>query len=296
MTRSVPTCAAMATILVLIAMAGRAVAAERLKIWDWGPQTKPRTGKVIEAGDQGWDFGRAQVRGESDKDSKCLVLRVDLPAVTTSVFALRGQVRCDLPAGTAYLEMLTWFGEKGPSFTRGVSDSGPMARLSGSESFRFFSLPMRMKDGSPRPTRIELHVVIEGTGTVEVGPVELMEFAAGEDPLADPNAWWTPRQAGLYGGLGGGLVGLLGAIIGVVGGRGKGRRFVLTALTAMAAVGLVLLAVGAVALVRSQPYAVWYPLVLLGGLLAILGPAMLVVMRNRYRQIELRAMQAQDMT
>ena len=58
--------------------------------------------------------------------------------------------------------------------------------------------------------------------------------------------------------------------------------------------GLASSAAGLYAWLTSQPYAVYYPL-LLCGLLAVLVPgALLVPLRRRYQQLELRRMRAMD--
>jgi len=86
----------------------------------------------------------------------------------------------------------------------------------------------------------------------------------------------------------------MGALIGIVGGRGKARRFVMALLWALAACGAILLAGGMTALVRSQPYHVYYPLVLLGSLMLGISLGLVPVMKRRYAQSELRKISAMD--
>jgi hypothetical protein len=62
----------------------------------------------------------------------------------------------------------------------------------------------------------------------------------------------------------------------------------------MFAAGLVALSAGLVALAQRQPYAVWYPLVLGGGLLTVLFPFILIPVRQRYRQADMRRLQAEE--
>ncbi len=114
-------------------------------------------------------------------------------------------------------------------------------------------------------------------------------------PLSGPVVpWWSDRQAGLIGGIGGSVFGCLGALIGIVGGRGKARRFVLAMLWGMAAFGAVSLAGGVAALVCSQPYHVYYPLLLGGGIMMIISLVVIPTVKRRYAQIELRKMSAMD--
>ena len=115
------------------------------------------------------------------------------------------------------------------------------------------------------------------------------------NPIGQPKrAWWTERDAGLVGGIGGGIVGILGGLIGTLGGCGKARRFVLTICAASAGLGAVSLVVGLIAVVLRQPFSVCYPLLLFGVLVpAIMGP-MFFLMRYAYGQRELRRMAVMD--
>ena len=111
--------------------------------------------------------------------------------------------------------------------------------------------------------------------------------------------WVDPKIRVWVGSLGGCLVGLWGAAIGTAGSflvpKGKGKGLVMTALVAGAGGGVLVLLFGLAALVAGQPYAVWYPGVLIGSLLSGLGIPFVFVMRNRYRQVELRKMQADEL-
>jgi hypothetical protein len=109
--------------------------------------------------------------------------------------------------------------------------------------------------------------------------------------------WFDPiRFGGLYGGIGGGLLGTLGGLLGAAAGalapKGKGRSFILGAFTLLLMVGVGHLAVGLYALSVGQPYGIWYPLVLIGGILTILFAALRPVVRKRYEEVEARKMEA----
>ena len=115
-----------------------------------------------------------------------------------------------------------------------------------------------------------------------------------ESPAAIPGAWWDDRTGGMIGGILGSGVGLLGALIGTLGGVGIARRLVLGLMTAAFLAGLLLLGAGVAALVYSQPYAVWYPLLLTGILCSSIMGGLLPVLRRRYEQLELRKMTSMD--
>ena len=72
------------------------------------------------------------------------------------------------------------------------------------------------------------------------------------------------------------------------------RGFALGALTAIALLGVGSLVAGAIALESGQPYGVYYPLWLLGGLCPALGFFLKRSVSKRYEQFELRGMQAFD--
>lgn len=112
-------------------------------------------------------------------------------------------------------------------------------------------------------------------------------------PWFDPNTF-----GGLYGGIvgggGGTIFGLFGALAGTLAQRGQGRAFVFGGLALFLFVGLANLAVGAYALIVRQPYAIWYPLLLVGVIMTTLSSIFLFVMRARYAQAEARRLTAEN--
>jgi hypothetical protein len=115
--------------------------------------------------------------------------------------------------------------------------------------------------------------------------------------MAEP---WIDQTVMIWAGsIGGCLVGLWGAAIGTAGSylvpRGKAKGLVMTALVVPAVLGVVSLLVGVYAVIVGQPYVIWYPFVLVGFLLSALAIPFVFVMRHRYRQVELRKMQADEL-
>jgi MFS-type transporter involved in bile tolerance (Atg22 family) len=115
--------------------------------------------------------------------------------------------------------------------------------------------------------------------------------------MMDP--WWTSQQAALIGGLGGGFSGLLGGLLGVFMGRlaprGSAKRFVISFHTGIVLLGVVVLIVGIVALVVGQPYDVWYPLLLLGAIMACIFGGLLPVTRSVYKRAEQNKLEAEEL-
>ena len=109
--------------------------------------------------------------------------------------------------------------------------------------------------------------------------------------------WFDPIRFGaLYGGVGGGLLGglggILGAATGVLAPKGKGRSFILGAFTFLTLVGVGNFIVGLYALFAGQPYGIWFPLLLIGGILTIVIGSLRPVVRKRYEEVETRKMEA----
>jgi hypothetical protein len=103
------------------------------------------------------------------------------------------------------------------------------------------------------------------------------------------------QKAGLWGGIAGGVVGSVGALIGILTSLGRARRVVSVATTGLVIGGTVAFIMGAIALARSQPYAVYYPLLLIGFLATVVPLGLRPSIRKRYDEIELRTMRAHDL-
>lgn len=108
--------------------------------------------------------------------------------------------------------------------------------------------------------------------------------------------WFT--ESGLVGGLLGGAVGVLaggvyGPLVGVLMPRGQARSFILGFHWVLVAIGLGLAGLGLFALINGQPYAVWYVLVLPGGLLTTLMLFLTPMVHRGYRDAEYRRADAE---
>ena len=103
---------------------------------------------------------------------------------------------------------------------------------------------------------------------------------------------------GLTGAFVGGGVGCLGGVYGTVAGilapQGKCRGLVLGIHWFAVALGVVLLVTGVTALVLGQPYAVWFPMLLAGGVATLVVLPMTPLLRLRYRQAEQRRLEAEE--
>ncbi len=229
-----------------------------------------------------------------------LLLELPAPGISSPVYALKGMVRYDNVEGDGFLQMDNHFGEMGTFFSKNLAASGPLRKISGSSDWRPFVLPFYANSGdqsagtTPIPLELTLTLYLPGAGAVSIRDVSLYQYADGEDPLRASGQWFSNRNASLFGGIGGGLIGLWGGLIGVLAGRGKARGLVLASANALMAIGIASLIGGVVALASAQPYAVFYPLLLIGIILVFVMGRLRRSLTARYEELELKRMQSMD--
>lgn len=110
--------------------------------------------------------------------------------------------------------------------------------------------------------------------------------------------WFSEMTGTMIGSIGGMSLGLVGAAFGILASRWAPRglkpQLVLGANAACIVLGLLLLAAGLTALFKGQPYHVWYPFMLLGGIMTAVMAPLRVTLRRVYAGAELRKMQIRD--
>ena len=244
-------------------------------------ETRPDSGRVVE--------GSVEITASADGGTFPLTT-IREPAVDDQSYAIVGEVRYEGVAEPAYLEMWSVFPDGGRYFSRTLGTQGPMAAIVGDSDWRAFELPFSLDGATSTPSQLELNAVLPSSGRIWVGSLRLV----GLTDTGSLGAWWSNRTAGLVGGLGGALVGILGALIGTFASRGKARRLVLGLMVSLVGFGAVLLGVGAVAVVASQPYGVTGSLILGGVVLVVVVGSMFRTVKRSYAQVELRKMKALD--
>ncbi len=145
-----------------------------------------------------------------------------------------------------------------------------------------------------------LIVILAGIGGFAAPSQASQATATGAGAASQPaptGTFYDSLQPGLLGGLLGAGVGVWGGLIGTVGGvcapRGKARGLVVTLFAIQIAGGLVLLALGIGAFVAGAPWMIGYSFLLPGGLSLLLGVTLFPVMLVRYRQAEMRRIEAE---
>lgn len=246
----------------------------------WG-QTPPDSGRVVD--------GAVQITGSAGGGTFPLTT-IREPEVGDESYAIVGEVRYEGVAEPAYLEMWSVFPDGGRYFSRTLGTEGPMAAIVGDSDWRAFELPFSLDGATSTPSQLELNAVLPSRGRIWIGSLRLV----GLTDTGSSGAWWSNRTAGLVGGIGGALVGTLGALIGTFASRGKARRLVLGLMAALVGSGAVLLGLGTIALVESQPYGVTGSLMLSGLVLVVVVGSMFRMVKRSYAQVELRKMKALD--
>jgi hypothetical protein len=92
----------------------------------------------------------------------------------------------------------------------------------------------------------------------------------------------------------GAVIGLLGALVGLLAGKARARTLVMSILWLILVLGVCSLFTGIIALQQSQPYAVFYPLFLMGGISTVFSTCGIPLLRKRYEAHELRQISSMD--
>jgi hypothetical protein len=234
----------------------------------------------------------AMIEIDPGKTAETKVIEDGDPKAPSHHYVLKGKIKYDGVEPAGYVEMWSHFGENEAYFSRTLADQvGPMQKLDGTHNWRDIDLPFYSKPGM-LPEKLVVNVVLPGKGKVFLTELTLTKLE--QQGSAAAGAWWRPEAGGWVGGLGGSALGILGAIVGTLAGVGVARQLCLglavTAITFSAAC----LVAGIVAASTGQPYHVYYPLLLLGGIGVVVFGANLPAIRKRFDAIELRRMTALD--
>ena len=235
-----------------------------------------------------------KVENTTNQPLTATVLTIEQPMIKTDYYQVRGELKHDGVEGDGYLEMWNHFGENA-YFSRTLGDVGPMRKLSGTSDWREFLLPFNATGTTSNPSKLVINVHLPAKGVVLLkSSLILTESSTPPGASAAPGAWWSDRTGNLAGGILGAMIGCTGGLIGWLSSRGRAQGFVINAARILTGIGIVSAIGGLVAVSIHQPYGVWYPLLLLGVICALVFPVCLRTCTNRYRELELRRMTSMD--
>jgi hypothetical protein len=124
--------------------------------------------------------GRVCLRIENAeaKEAKFPLWTVPKPAISNTLYAVKGEIQYENVAGDGYLEMWNQL-PGGQYFSRTLAATGPLSKISGSSGWRAFVLPFDRGDVSNTVQNLEINLCLNGQGTVLLGPLQLVEYAPG---------------------------------------------------------------------------------------------------------------------
>jgi hypothetical protein len=274
----------MACVFAFLAVSVMATAETELRVISW---------KELETLPEG-----ASLDGEALKVSVATggatrqLVVIEDPGIQKERYVVRGRIRYEGVEGDGYLEMWSDFNE-GSYFTRTLAPAGPMQKITGSSDWRDFGLLFDSSGAKAPPSRLTINLVLPGKGEVSLSAMTLSELEANEWPMGSRG---MGSIAGWWGGLAGAALGICGGLLSWLGSRGRAKRFVLTGLRALIALGVVALALGLLSLGRGLSYEIYYPLLLIGAIAVIAPASALPSLKRRYEEMELRRMRALDVS
>lgn len=217
----------------------------------------------------------------------------EVPKINTQAYVLSGLVKYANVEGHAFFDMWSYFPDGSHYFSRTLASTGPLQSLTGTSDWRPVQLPFSFQNSTVQPSRVTLSLVMPGKGTVWLDNFEFREIES-LGSIGNSNAWWTGSVGGWVGAIVGCSLGLIGTIVGILAASGRGRAFMLPLMICGSILGVILTLVGVVALANGQPYNVYYPMLLAGGMCLFFGVFGFFRVRQHYATIELRRMNAHD--
>lgn len=291
-------------VMLVVVLFGSSVAAEdHVSTTRWSELKsagKLVPGEIVQAPTEGSQAAEEELLISNDSGQPLLAKLVTLesPGISKFNYKVSGRIRYEEVEQPGHLEMWNHFAGGGAYFTKTLADSGPMGVIHGASPSREFVLPFRSSSESGVPTKLEINLILPANGKVWVSHLQLSEFEASQwgDAMTAEGAWWGNRTAGWLGGVLGPLIGIMGAIVGTLSGLGRGRKVAIGICWFSIVFGIVCLVAGIVAVAMSQPYVVYFPLVLIGVLSTVIMSSVLPTIRKKFEEVELRRMEAMDVS
>jgi len=188
------------TALALIASATSIIATEPppggklILLLHWREVPPPPGAVVNKSGHEGADT--LLIKHTEPKPTSIALWKVENTGVKAKFYALCGKVRYKNVDGTGYLETWNEFpaNEQGQpnirAFSRSLAEYGPFGKLSGTSEWRDVFIPFSAEGAKQSLAKLELNLVLAGTGEVEITDLQLIEFA-------DSGAMWAALGPGM---------------------------------------------------------------------------------------------------
>ncbi len=279
-------------VVAILAIAGSAIAEEPVTTIPWPQPGHSDIGQITTTNGQ----DELLIVNESGTPLRTTIATLQPTGISDLNYSVRGTIRYEEVQQPGYLEMWSHFSDGGQFFTRTMSEEGPMSTIHRTSSQREFILPFQSSPELGIPVKLEINLILPADGKVWIGPLSVFEMNANEvnAALTPPDAWWSKRTIEVVGGITGSLLGILGGIIGMLSGMGRARNVAIGICWSVFVFGLLCFGVGVVAVVMSQPYEIYFPLLLTGVLGAGITGALLPTIKRRYADAELHRISAMD--
>lgn len=276
---------------------------------DWNELTQKHEllgGQIISTSVSTGEVSTLKIENTNDTPLRLQLFEISKPAITNVLYGFIGQIKCENVHGVGYLEIWNYFppqkiysssdeiGLAHPRFEKPKGFPVQKNTVTGTTDWKGFMQLFDATGESKPPTRTGIGIFLPGSGTVYLRYVILCQYKDNGSFPVPSNNWWSARQSGLISGIGGSIIGCFGALIGCLAGMGKARRFVLTMTKFFIGLGILLTLAGLIALALKQPYAVWYPLLLLGIILTAVVSMNLRGIKRHYDDLEIRRMNSLD--
>ncbi|HEY3931235.1 MAG TPA: hypothetical protein VGM58_02580 [Verrucomicrobiae bacterium] len=269
-------------------------------------------GQIISTRVSTGEVSTLKIENTNDAPLRLQLFEISNPAVTNLTYGFIGQIKSENVHGDGYLEMWNYFPPEKSGMSEKVYSSSDMIgsahptfekpkgfpvqknNITGTADWKNFIQTFDATGELKPPTKTGIGIFLPGSGTVYLRYVIFCQYKDnGSFPVAS-NDWWSSKQSGMIGGIGGSIIGCFGALVGLLAGKGRARRFVLAITKIFIVLGILLTIAGLAAVMLKQPYAVWYALLLSGIIVTSVFGANLRIIQKRYDDLEIRRMASID--
>jgi hypothetical protein len=139
----------------------------------------------------------AKIENTNNAPFLASLLTLESPPITSTKYAMTGEIKYENVQGSGYLEMWSHFQTAGKYFSRtlGPTNSGPMAVISGSSDWRKFYVPFDRTGTTYSVSKLEVNLYLPGKGVVYLRGVKLVQIETDNTPAIGVITTLTPENA-----------------------------------------------------------------------------------------------------